>query len=212
MIIERFVKVSRFTEHFKTLNGLDDSQLYSWIFLAEMLFGAPQKWWGDCQDRRAPHEGLDFCLFQDKAGGIYRFTNEIRIPAMYAGTVVSIIPDYLGRSVLVEQKACEDQGHFLAIYGHLSPRDGLNVGDVLSEGDDLGTVSLPNNPLVGILPHLHVSIAGVLGEISYQTLNWERIVYSNDLGLVDPLDLLDGPQLAMKRDELYEVSIKPFFH
>jgi hypothetical protein len=211
MITERFVKVSKFSEFFRLINTFEDSQFYSWVFLQDMLYGASLKWWGDCQARTGSHEGLDFCLFQDKEGHLYHFTGDVQIPAMYAGTIVSIIPDFLGQTVIIEHKAHDDQGHFLTIYGHLIPREGLEIGTVLSEGDRLGTVSVPRNSLTGLLPHVHVSIAGVLGDVAYSTLNWDQIVSSVDLALVDPLDLLDGPQLVIKRHESKDISIRPIF-
>jgi hypothetical protein len=209
MITERFVKVSKFSEYFKLLNSLEDSQFQSWVFLQDMLYGARRKWWGDGQARPGPHEGLDFCLFQGNSGDLFHFTGDIQIPVMYAGTVVSIMPDFLGHSVMIEHSAHNDQGHFLSIYGHLVPRNGLEVGTVLSEGDGLGVVSVPHNPLTGLLPHVHVSIAAVLGDVIYPSLNWEKIVSSEDLVLVDPIDLLDGPQLVIKRLESDDISIKP---
>jgi hypothetical protein len=209
MITERFVKVSKFSEFFRLLNGLEDSQFQSWVFLQDMLYGSRRKWWGDGQARPGPHEGLDFCLFQGNEGELYHFSGDTQIPVMYTGTVVSIIPDFLGHSVMIEHMAHDDQGHFLSIYGHLVPRNGLEVGSALSEGNVLGSVSVPRNPLTGLLPHVHISIAAVLGDVIYSSLTWKQIVSSDDLVLVDPIDLLDGPQLVIKRFESNDISIKP---
>lgn len=85
-----------FTAVLLELNGIDPDEFIGWIFHPGMLFGSPQKWWGGGGRRDFPHEGIDFCLYQDSSGNLKRLSPKTRIPAMHSGVVRGAFSDYLG--------------------------------------------------------------------------------------------------------------------
>ncbi|MBW1780941.1 MAG: hypothetical protein JRL30_09405, partial [Deltaproteobacteria bacterium] len=96
------LKKTRFTEILIRENGLNEPGFKEWIFHPGMLFHATGKWWGDKALRHRPHEGLDLLLYRDQQDKIVSLDKKTRIPVMFDGVVVSIIHDFLGRSVIVE--------------------------------------------------------------------------------------------------------------
>ena len=66
------LKQTCFTEMLIEANGLDPDEFQSWSFRPGMLFNSPDKWWGDHGQRDFPHEGVDFCLYQDRFGKVLR--------------------------------------------------------------------------------------------------------------------------------------------
>jgi len=109
-------KKSRFTEMLIEENTLDITGFKRWIFCHGMLFNSPDKWWGDHGLRYYPHEGIDLCLYQDRANRIRRINEKTRIPVMQDGVVKAMFNDYLGKpyqdSQLLEaiRRQLEDKG------------------------------------------------------------------------------------------------------
>jgi hypothetical protein len=126
---------SRFTAHLVRENGLAGERLAHWVLRPGMLFGAAGKWWGDGGKRIAPHEGLDLCFYRDQAHEIHRLHPGIRIPAMYEGTVVRMLDDFLGRTVVIAHRLPEVDITCYTIYGHTVPREGLHVDRLVREGE-----------------------------------------------------------------------------
>lgn len=91
-----------FSEHLVTCNSLRQAGLEQWAFYPGMLFGATEKWWGDRGRRPRPHEGIDLCLYTDKAGRAFRLHESSRIPVMLDGEIVKIEEDFLGKSVYLD--------------------------------------------------------------------------------------------------------------
>lgn len=79
------------------VNGLDPDNFESWVFCPGMLFGSPDKWWGDLGRRDFPHEGIDFCLYADRSRQIQRLGEQTRIPVMHTGVVGPCSPIILAR-------------------------------------------------------------------------------------------------------------------
>jgi murein DD-endopeptidase MepM/ murein hydrolase activator NlpD len=185
------VERSGFTRFFVLQNGHSAEDFARWVFFPEMMQGAVRKWWGDRGKRATPHEGIDFCLFTDARGGHHHLTEKSRVPAMYAGSVVSIIPDFLGQTVIVEVPAgaCT----LLTIYGHINPAENIKMGARVVEGSVVGTVSTRETGTSGLLPHVHLTVATVDGPLIYDSLDWDKIANSPFLTLMDPLGLIDGP-------------------
>ena len=197
---------SRFTEYMVRENGLDRRGFRAWVFLRSMLFGAEGKWWGDRGKRTSPHEGLDVCLFSDARRSLFRLKEGTRIPAMCDGTVVAIIDDFLGVSIVLEHRLPDHGGRFLMIYGHMVVREGLRAGSGVRETEVIGTLVDPGTSRGDIYPHLHVSLARPSAGMSYDRLTWRDL---NDPGLftmIDPLAVIGGSYRVI---ELVEKDPEP---
>ena len=182
---------TRFTEFFIRENKFYKLSFARWVFCPGMLFHSPDKWWGDRGKRDKPHEGLDLGLYKDRRSSIHRFDEGTRIPAMYDGAIVSIINDFIGKSIFIEHGPADGEpGRLITIYGHTNPRRDLHVGTIVKEGDVVGTLAVPNASKTDILPHLHVSVGKASQSVSYDQLDWRTIGVSDKLMLFDPLDVI----------------------
>jgi murein DD-endopeptidase MepM/ murein hydrolase activator NlpD len=187
------IRDSGFTEVLVRENGLDRCGFQTWAFLPAMLFGAKQKWWGDRGKRTTPHEGLDLCLFNDTSGSLYRLEEGTRIPAMYDGTIVAIIDDFLGASIVLEHRPPKHCHPFLTIYGHMAVREVLQLRSTVREADIIGTLVDSGKSQVNIHPHLHVSLAWPSESASYDSLTWRDFNNPELFTMIDPLDAIGGP-------------------
>lgn len=162
-----------------------------------MLFQAACKWWGDKGPRERPHEGLDLLLYRDRQGRILHLDEKSRIPVMGDGVVVSIIADFLGKSVIVEHAFPDrDTGRVYTIYGHTHPGSEIQVGTAVRRGEIIATVALPGRSAFVMVPHLHISIAWASKSID--RLNWDSIGASSSLILLDPLKAIDWQYRLLK--------------
>ena len=176
-----------FTEIIIKENNLDNFN--RWIFYPGMLFNSLYKWWDDKGLRNKCHEGLDLCLFEDGKRKIIQLNERINIPVMYDGIVVIIFDDFLGKTIIVEHSLFNNK--FCTIYAHTNPKKNLYVGSIVKQKEIIATISNSNNLKNKILPHLHISLACVNKFISYEKLNWNKIANSDELTLIDPIDLID---------------------
>jgi hypothetical protein len=174
-------------------NGLDRRGFRGWVFVPAMLFGAKDKWWGDRGKRISPHEGLDFCLFSGASSNLFHLEAGTRIPAMHDGTVVAIVDDFLGKSIVLEHRLSDHPSTFLTIYGHLAPRDALRLGNAVREADVIGTLADSGRSPVNIHPHLHVSHALPSESPSYDSLTWRDLNDPELFTMIDPLAVIGGP-------------------
>ena len=185
------LKRSSFTTFFIQANGLDGKAFKKWVFRPGMQFKSRDKWWGDLGNRDSEHEGLDFCLYKDGEGNLNRLTERIRVPAMYSGKVVGFITDFLGESVILEHEYDNSRSyHFCTLYAHTRRRPGLKVGDNVKKGDVIATVADTRRSKAGIFPHLHISAAWMISDISYEKLDWATMGQRSDVRLIDPLTLI----------------------
>jgi len=193
LILNRVSSLSktRFTECLIHQNALDENGFKEWIFYPGMLFNAVEKWWGDHGKRDKPHEGLDLCLYRDQRGNKRQLDEKTKIPVIYDGTVVGIVNDFLGKSVIIEHDLTDsDHNRFCTIYGHINPDKRLQNGQMVKEGDIIATLADLGNPKVTIIPHLHISLGWASKLISYDKLDWKTIGAPNTLTLMDPLCVL----------------------
>jgi hypothetical protein len=189
---------TRFTEWLIRENGLDERGLKEWIFCSGMLFHAVAKWWGDKGLRSRPHEGLDLFLYRDRKGRIARLDEKTRIPVMFDGVVVSVINDFLGKSVIVEHLLPDrDPGRVCTIYGHTHPHNDLHVGWGVQQGDIIATLADPGQSGFNMMPHLHISLGWIAKPVSYDRLNWDTIGASGMLTLLNPLDVITWPHYIL---------------
>ncbi|MFO7970928.1 MAG: M23 family metallopeptidase [Desulfobacterales bacterium] len=188
----RSLRNSRFTEFLIRKNALDQGGFNGWVFCPGMLFNSTDKWWGDQGKRDKPHEGLDLCLYKDREDTILRLGEKAKVPAIYDGTVVGIVDDFLGKSVIIEHLISDcDNNRLCSIYGHTLPADTLYVGKIVKQGDVIATLADSSMSKTGIIPHLHISLGWISNEISYDRLDWENIGDPDMLTLLDPLRVID---------------------
>jgi murein DD-endopeptidase MepM/ murein hydrolase activator NlpD len=182
---------TRFTEILIRRNDLDQGGFNGWVFCPGMLFNSTDKWWGNQGKRDKPHEGLDLCLYKDREDTILRLGEKAKIPVIYDGTVVAIVDDFLGKSVIIEHLFSDyDNNRLCTIYGHTIPEDTLYVGKIVKQGDVIATLADLSTSKTGIFPHLHISVGWTSKEISYDSLDWENIGDPNTVTLLDPLQVI----------------------
>jgi len=116
---------------------------------------------------------------------------------MYNGMIVSILNDFLGKSVIMEHGFADgDNRRFCSIYGHINPCDGIHVGMVAKQGDVIATLADAGGSKACISTHLHISVGWILDSISYDRLDWETIGAPDAVTLLDPLDVIDRRYVA----------------
>lgn len=178
---------SRFTDILIRQNVLDRRGFKEWVFCPGMLYGSNLKWWGDRAKRNSDHEGLDLLLYRNKDGNIHRLDETTEVPAIYDGTIVKIIDDFLGRSIFIEHG-----GGFFTAFGHTRPLDGIVAGTRVKEGEIIATIAEISGPHIKIAPHLHITAGWVSEGFDYEKLKWETIGSSEMIELIDPLDIIGG--------------------
>jgi hypothetical protein len=125
-----------------------------------MRFGEREAWWREGAPRDAPHEGLDLRGFRTPEGRSVPLGPGARIPALWAGAVVAVVPDFLGRSVFVAHDRQDGEGRRLhSVYGHLEPRPWLAPGCSLREGEEIGAIADPAARKSSVPAHLHLTVA-----------------------------------------------------
>ena len=173
------------------LDGFD-----AWVFDAGMLFGSPDKWWGDLGQRDFPHEGMDICLFRDQSDHTRRLDPRTRIPVMYDGVVQAVFKDYLGRAIVVEHDIFVDgdsaKSRLLTVYAHTDPLEGVVPGKRLKQGDIIATIADTRRFKPNILPHLHLSVAMAAPDLSFDAFVWNVMRDPARITLLNPWHILDG--------------------
>lgn len=182
-----------FTADFLHANRVAMKGFDAWVFHSGMLFGSPDKWWGNLGRRDFPHEGLDFAMYQDTNGRIQYLDHQTQIPAIFTGTIKSVFADYLGRAIVVEHADRDPDGTcFLSIYAHTEPRAGIGPGTIINAGEIIGSIADTSHSKAAILPHLHYSLGlTVSGEIDERFI-WNDMRHPERVSLLDPLIILDG--------------------
>lgn len=179
---------SAFTEQFLRLNGLEAAGFAGWEFLPGMRFGEGGAWWRDGAPREAPHEGLDLRGFRTPEGRSVPLGPGVRVPALWAGAVVAVVPDFLGHSVFVAHDRRDGEGRRLhSVYGHLEPHPGLVPGSHLHEGEEVGAIADPAARKSSVPPHLHATVAWI---VDGEPLDWDALRDPARTVLIDPLPLL----------------------
>ena len=193
MIQKPPLKRSQFTGNLVLKNSLDRSGFKEWVFCPGMMFNAEHKWWDGRDKRSSDHEGLDLFLYRNYDGEILRLDEGTEVPAIYDGTVVRVIDDFLGRSIFMEHA-----NGLITAFGHTRPLAGIVAGTRMKEGDTIATIAEITDPKMKISPHLHISAGWISGTIPYVKLNWETIVTSDTIALIDPLELINRCSKALK--------------
>jgi murein DD-endopeptidase MepM/ murein hydrolase activator NlpD len=186
------LRKTRFTRMMIQANNLNPANFESWLFCQGMLFGSPDKWWGDHGLRDFPHEGIDFCLYSDPSGQICRLNEQTRIPVMHDGLVQAMFTDYLGQAIVIEHEYGHHQnGKFLTVYAHTNPQDGIRPGVAVNEGDIIATIADTKHSKAKILPHLHLSFGLPSPALRYDPFVWDIMRDAGRITLLDPFDAID---------------------
>ena len=180
---------------------MDRRGFKEWIFCPGMLFNAERKWWGDRGERSSDHEGLDLFLYRNNAGQILRLDEKTEIPAIYDGTVVRVINDFLGRSIFMEH-GLQGNSRLITAFGHTAPLKGIEAGSRVKEGDIIATIAKIIDPKAKIAPHLHITAGWISGDLEYETLDWETISNSEKIRLIDPVDIIGNGSLPLEESSL----------
>jgi murein DD-endopeptidase MepM/ murein hydrolase activator NlpD len=185
-------------------NGLDQMRFERWAFCPGMQFNSMKKWWGDHGQRDFPHEGVDFCLFQDGSNRILRLNEKNRIPVIYDGIVKAIFKDYLGQAVIIEHDhLLQDGRKILSIYAHTNPRPHIQFGVRVYKGDIIASLADTSSSKANIIPHLHFSMGLPSPSLSYDGFFWNIIRKPDLVTLLDPLYVIDIPCQVLNPDEAY---------
>lgn len=182
-------------------NGIAPNAFLHWAFCPGMLFGSPDKWWGDHGQRDFPHEGIDFCLYEDSAGNLVRLDETTLIPAMHDGVVKALFTDYLGQAVIIEHEGVRGGGEaLLSVYAHTAPGVGIQPGAVVREGDIIATIADTSGSKAKILPHLHFSLGRPSPELAYEPFVWNMMRDPDLVVLLNPISVIDWPWRELDPD------------
>ncbi len=164
----------------------------AWLFADGMRFGEWRKWWKPGSERRKlPHEGLDLLTFKTNGGKEGRLAHGLRIPALFAGTITAIVPDFLGHTVAVACAEKNPESFRLHIfYAHLAPAPGLRVGDIIEDSLTIGWLPESKPAPTVCPPHLHLSLALVSSNFRMADFSWNRFVASEQFRPCDPYPFL----------------------
>jgi murein DD-endopeptidase MepM/ murein hydrolase activator NlpD len=195
---------SRFTEMLIEANILNPEDFKCWAFCPGMVFGSTDKWWGDHGQRDFPHEGVDFCLYEDRAGQLHRLNENTCIPVMADGVVRAMFKDYLGQAVIIEHDDIQGgEGSYLSIYAHTQPREDLRPGIAVRGGDIIATIADTRHSKAKILPHLHLSLGCPLPDLVYEPFVWNIMRDPDRVALLDPMNAIDGPWRELETETQY---------
>ena len=178
MAEEPFVpEPSGFSERLILWNGLDAAGFAAWEFLPGMRFGERAAWWRGGADRGGAHEGLDICWYRTGDGRRLSLGAGARVPAIYAGEVVSVVDDFLGASVFVAHAAPRRPGAAAAL--GLRPRPPAAGAGARQPCSATGTRSArsptPSGSKSAVPPHLHLTLALIDREGGPERLDWDAL-------------------------------------
>jgi murein DD-endopeptidase MepM/ murein hydrolase activator NlpD len=193
---------NRFTEMLLDANRIEAATFKCWVFRPGMQFNSPHKWWGDRGPRDFPHEGVDFCLYEDRSGQLHRLDEKTRIPVMADGVVRAMFKDYLGQALIVEHDDLQGEGINLSIYAHTRPREGLRRGHAVRAGDIIATIADTRHSKAKILPHLHLSIGRPSPDLVYENFVWNIMRDPGRVTLLNPMDAIGGPWRTFATEEM----------
>jgi len=188
------IEPTAFTAMLIEANGLDRREFKNWAFYPGMLFNSPDKWWGDYGRRDFPHEGIDFCLYEDHYGSVRHLGAGTDIPVMHSGVVKALFKDYLGLAIIIEHESKPGrQDKLLSVYAHTQPRRGIGPGVFVKTGESIATIADTRRSKAKILPHLHVSFGIPSPELVYEPFVWDSIRDPRQVELLDPQTYIGGP-------------------
>lgn len=188
---EHQIPETTFSTDFINCNKMFAGQFVEWLFLPGMLFLAREKWWTGGSLRSTVHEGLDFCYYRNKDNQTCILGQFAHVPIIYPGVIISILDDFLGKSVFVAHHIFDNSGSQLhTLYGHLVPDKNCSPGVLLGNKNIVGAVADASRKKSGIPSHLHISVAWIPQSFGQEELNWQSLRKSNSISLIDPLTII----------------------
>ena len=182
---------SRFMEFMLEHNRPRMDGFKCWVFHPGMLFLALEKWWGDQGLRAVPHEGLDLYSFETDGGGVKTVDQQTQVPAAFAGQVVKIDRDFLGKSIYISHAMYTEDGYqLLSAVGHTIPKEGLKLGQLVAAGEIIATVSGISGQKSNLPSHLHLTFAWVPEDFRLEQLTWKNLGHDPGIRLFDPLPVI----------------------
>jgi hypothetical protein len=165
-----------------------------WVLHPGMLFGSYYKWWGNPKKRTKPHEGVDLCYYRTSKGEIRHLDERTKVPVIFKGQIVKVIEDFLGSSIFFRHSNFESKGSQLhTIYGHIKLCDRMKSGEILSEGNIIGTIADARERGKSIPSHLHISMAWIPNTLNSEDLSWRIFNTLDNVVLLDPLSIIKCP-------------------
>lgn len=184
---------SKFMEFMLAHNRARMQGFQEWLFQPGMRFNSPQKWWGDQGPRYVPHEGLDLYSFVDANGTLHTLDQNISIPAAFAGDIIKIEPDFLGKSIYLSHEIFSTDGRqLISVYGHTIPRQLLKSGQKVAAGEIIGRISGFSDKKTTLVPHLHITFAWVPVHVALNQLDWKNLDNDPGITLIDPLSVISS--------------------
>jgi murein DD-endopeptidase MepM/ murein hydrolase activator NlpD len=179
---------SKFFDYLRASNGPALAGLVTWFFQPGMLFNSLETWWGERRPRPTPHEGIDLCFFKDGAGQVRQVGPDLKIPATFAGEIIKLDRDFLGKSIYLGHEIFAADGRRLyTAYGHTRPVATLKVGNRVAAGEIIATIAPVPGRKTRALPHLHLTLAWMDRAMAPARLTWQNLGHDPDITLLDPL-------------------------
>lgn len=205
------LKPAPFLERLVEANGLHEKHFHTWVFHPGMLFHSMLKWWGSGGERPTPHEGIDICYYRNRAGALQQLGAAAMIPVMYAGEVVQVVDDHLGRTIIVRHQLDDGKDKRLhTFYGHAAELTSVRIGSLVAANQIIATLSDARQKNRALASHLHLTAAWVPQGHPPSQLNWKRL-QGSAVVLVDPLMLLQCSYelLEERYDAAAEAAVRP---
>jgi hypothetical protein len=184
----------QFAEMLVEINRFEQSGFEAWVLCPGMQFGSMLKWWGDHGQRDFAHEGVDLGLLAGHGDDIHPVDIKIEIPVIANGRVRAIFADYLGKAIVVEHEISGgEDGKILSVYAHTDPRNAIEVGADLIQGDIIASLADTSRLKSGIAPHLHLTLGVPSRDLTYDPFIWNMMRDANRVRLLDPLAYVSLP-------------------
>ncbi len=180
-----------FSKQLINMNHLATAGFSRWAFYPGMLFGSHEKWWDSHGMRQRPHEGIDLAQYCNKEGKISALGAAAAVPAVYPGTVIAIIDDFISRSIILRHNITNRDGWRLhSVYAHINPLPKISSAPLISEGEPIGTIAPVTTLAESLQPHLHLSLAWISRDFPNNCLDWDTLTLSKQINLINPLLIL----------------------
>ena len=184
---------SKFMEFMLEHNRPRMDGFQGWVFHPGMRFQTLEKWWGDQGPRAVHHEGLDLYSFETDGGGVKTVDQQTQIPAAFAGQIVKIDRDFLGKSIYLSHAIFAAGGRqLLSAFGHTVPRDFLQTGQQVAAGEIIAAVAGFPGKKAYLPPHVHLTFAWVPVDFRLDQLTWKNLGTDPGIRLIDPLSVISS--------------------
>ena len=129
--------------------------------------------------------------FEDAGGRVETVDQHTQIPAAFAGRVVKIDRDFLGKSIFMSHAIFTAGGRqLLSAFGHTVPRDCLKTGQTVAAGEIIAAISGFSGKKTNLVPHVHLTFAWVPADFSAEQLTWKNLGNDSGITLIDPLTVI----------------------